>query len=74
MKRLSGKGYSFISFDEALKDPVYAQRNYYHKKWGISWFYRWMSDSEERKKLLKREPEEKEVEAAYNAVMDGEKH
>ena len=51
---LRAKGYSFISLDEALKDSVYRQTNYYHGRYGISWIYRWIADAKKRKELLKR--------------------
>jgi peptidoglycan/xylan/chitin deacetylase (PgdA/CDA1 family) len=54
---LKKEGYEFVTLENALEDPVYSQKNYYYKKWGISWIYRWMSDASERKELIKLEPE-----------------
>lgn len=54
--KLRSRGYSFISLDEALKDPVYESRIYYKGKWGFSWIYRWMNDPEKRTALMKKEP------------------
>ena len=44
---MTEKGYSFVSIYEAMKDNVYKQTNNYKKKWGISWFYRWMNNGKE---------------------------
>ncbi|MEO8295340.1 MAG: polysaccharide deacetylase family protein [Gemmatimonadota bacterium] len=42
---IKARGYSFISLDEALADPVYQRPTYYVGPWGISWILRWSSDS-----------------------------
>ena len=73
VEKLKVKGYSFISFEDALKDDIYKQRNYYHKKWGISWLYRWMPDDKERKKAMQQEPELKGVIEAYNQLKEEKK-
>ena len=57
INKLRERGYQFITLEESLKDPVYAQTNHYHKHWGISWFYRWMKVHKERVKLMKQEPD-----------------
>ncbi len=54
--RLKDKGYIFISLDDAMQDEVYKQRNMYNKKWGISWFYRWITDSNKIKSMMHNEP------------------
>ncbi|NMM50876.1 polysaccharide deacetylase family protein [Marinigracilibium pacificum] len=54
--RLQNSGYEIISLAEALEDPVYKQENYYHKKFGISWYYRWIADPSHRSKLMRSEP------------------
>jgi peptidoglycan-N-acetylglucosamine deacetylase len=58
ISELKRKKYKIISFDEALQDSVYNQKDNYHKKWGISWMYRWMKSQEEVSFFQKQEPEE----------------
>ncbi|MFT6921394.1 MAG: peptidoglycan/xylan/chitin deacetylase (PgdA/CDA1 family) [Crocinitomicaceae bacterium] len=69
INELKRRDYSFISMDETLKDPVYNQDNVYYKKWGISWFYRWMKDSHARKKAMRGEPDLNEIYELYNFVQ-----
>jgi len=52
------KKYKIISFEEALQDVVYQQKDTYYKKWGISWVYRWMKNQEEISFFSKKEPED----------------
>lgn len=63
---LKNKGYSFITLDEAMNDPVYSQTDYYTQKYGISWVYRWIKDEKLRLELMKKSPDttqfEKELE------------
>jgi peptidoglycan-N-acetylglucosamine deacetylase len=66
---LESENYEFVSIDEAIKDSAYFQNNYYFKKWGISWFYRWMSDSGERMAWMKKEPDISNVETIYNMIV-----
>lgn len=35
------RGYSFISIDEALRDPIYRRPEHYTGGYGLSWMYRW---------------------------------
>lgn len=72
IERLSDKGYSFISIDEALKDDVYTQSNCYNKKWGISWMYRWMKNNKERIQLMQREPDFTNVYERYESINSTE--
>jgi peptidoglycan/xylan/chitin deacetylase (PgdA/CDA1 family) len=58
LNKLKKKNYTIISFDEALQDVVYQQKDTYYKKWGISWLYRWMKNQEEISFFQKQEPEE----------------
>ena len=39
--RLRARGYTFVSLDEALADPVYRQPDPYVGPWGLSWLHRW---------------------------------
>jgi peptidoglycan/xylan/chitin deacetylase (PgdA/CDA1 family) len=41
LKMLRGRGYAFISLEEALEDPAYAAPNAYVAANGISWLHRW---------------------------------
>ncbi|TBW26539.1 polysaccharide deacetylase family protein [Gramella sp. KN1008] len=58
---LRGEGYEFLSLKEALKDSLYKQRDSYFQKWGISWLYRWMENSEVRKDYFKKEPSMEDI-------------
>jgi peptidoglycan/xylan/chitin deacetylase (PgdA/CDA1 family) len=69
IKKLIEKGYSFIRLDEALKDSVYNQQVHYHEKWGISWMYRWMNNTEKRKQFMKHEPDMTQTYKTYQDLM-----
>ncbi len=49
-------GFEFVSLQSVLKEGVYNRPTYYHGKHGISWVYRWISDSKRRKEAMKNEP------------------
>jgi peptidoglycan-N-acetylglucosamine deacetylase len=55
--KLSDRDYSFISLEEALRDPVYESEEHYHGKWGYSWIYRWVEDHHKRFEMIKNEPD-----------------
>lgn len=74
LKRLEEKKYTFISLDEALKDPIYSQEDIYFKKWGISWFYRWMKDDNRRKGWMHTEPPLKEVYELYESLKKSDEY
>lgn len=63
---LKERDFVFINLDEAMKDPIYNQKNGYYKKWGVSWLYRWMDD-ENRSSYMKNEPDMKEIIKEFNA-------
>lgn len=44
VEMLKGRGYGFISMDEALRDRAFAEPNNYAGPWGISWIERWAID------------------------------
>lgn len=69
IRLLKAKKYTFISLDEALKDKAYQQKNNYQKKWGISWFYRWMTSQEEISRVMKKEPNNEEIEKLYPTLL-----
>ncbi len=65
---LESEDYEFVSIEDAIKDPAYNQSNVYYKKWGISWFYRWMPDSNIRMEWMKKEPDMSDIERLYNTI------
>jgi len=69
VKKLKEKDYSFISIDEAMQDDVYAQKNHYYKKWGVSWFYRWMTDKVKINKLMRNEPDIMDIYKEYQRIQ-----
>lgn len=56
IKALRQKGYSFITLDESMEDPLYALKDYYMEKPGISWVYRWIKDKQQRQALIEKGP------------------
>jgi peptidoglycan/xylan/chitin deacetylase (PgdA/CDA1 family) len=70
VKLLNAKKYKFISLDKALRDKIYNQTDNYHKKWGISWMYRWMDTQEERISWMKKEPNTEDIEKLYNQIQE----
>jgi peptidoglycan-N-acetylglucosamine deacetylase len=65
---LESEDYEFVSIQDAMKDSAYNQSNVYYKKWGISWFYRWMTDSNIRMEWMKKEPDMSDIESLYNTI------
>lgn len=66
---LRKKGYSFISFNEAMADEVYKTPSYYHENEGISWIFRWIKNPTKRAELLKKSPDpNKEVLDLYKKL------
>ena len=65
---LQQKGYSFITLDEAMKDPIYKTKDYYMQQPGISWVYRWIKDDKERKALIDKGPNISDFEKELNAL------
>lgn len=68
IEKLIKEGYSFVSLDEAMQDPVYEQPNNYYKKWGISWIYRWINEKDEIKRLMQHEPDIMETYKIYQKL------
>ncbi len=56
VEKLRQKDYKVVSYDESLKDSIYHQTNYYHKKYGVSWVYRWTNDKSKFKRWMNTEP------------------
>ena len=65
---LKKKDYKFVRLDKALTDKVYSSKDNYLKKWGISWFYRWMPTQKERVKWMRQEPSTSKIEKLYNTL------
>lgn len=70
MNELSAKEYQFISLDEAMEDDIYNQQDSYYKKWGISWFYRWMNNPQERKEAMRNEPALETIYELYTHISE----
>ncbi len=67
--RLGKRGYSFISFEDALRDPIYQSTNHYFRRYGFSWVYRWIADDSKRKEYLKKSIDpEPDIMEAYSAL------
>lgn len=62
---LKKRGVVFCSLDQAMEDQIYSQTDEYYRKWGVSWFYRWMLSQKERIKRMRLEPDLKEIETLY---------
>jgi len=73
INHLKTQNYQFISFDETLKDEVYKQEYQYYRKWGVSWFYRWMPTQKERVKWMKKEPNIDYIYDLYNELVNKSK-
>jgi peptidoglycan/xylan/chitin deacetylase (PgdA/CDA1 family) len=54
---LTKRGYTFITLDEAMKDPVYSQQDFYDQRYGVSWVYRWIKDEQQRMQLMRAAPD-----------------
>ena len=42
LRRLAGRGYSFVTLDEAMRDPAYQTKDTSVSKYGPTWLWRWM--------------------------------
>jgi hypothetical protein len=42
LARFAGRGYRFITLDEAMSDPAYETKDTYVGKTGPTWLWRWM--------------------------------
>ena len=50
-KMMMDRGYTFISIDEALRDPVYARPDTFDGKVGVTWLSRWAAETRSKKKI-----------------------
>ncbi|MFA8298920.1 MAG: polysaccharide deacetylase family protein [Hyphomicrobiales bacterium] len=69
VERLKEEGYTFVGLAEAMKDKVYSQENNYYKKWGVSWFYRWMEDKIKIRELMQGEPDIMDIYKEYQEIQ-----
>ena len=44
LQMMQQRGYSFISMDEALKDPAYSRPDIFDGKVGVTWLSRWAAE------------------------------
>ncbi|WP_422361051.1 polysaccharide deacetylase family protein [Reichenbachiella sp.] len=56
MQKYVEHGYTFISQEEALKDPAYRTEVTYFDNWGISWIDRWNLSQGKSREVFKEEP------------------
>ena len=70
--KLKEENYNFISLETALQDTAYHQENRYYQKWGVSWFYRWMSVQQERTRWMRLEPDLSLIESLYRELTEKE--
>ncbi len=57
VERIRGRGYSFITLDEALEDPAYALPDEYAGRAGITWLHRWALTQGKKGEFFAGEPE-----------------
>ena len=50
LRMMRDRGYTFISIDQALKDPVYSRPDTYDGKVGVTWLSRWAAELGQTKK------------------------
>lgn len=55
-----------------MKYPVYQGPNNYHKKWGISWLYRWIDSQEKRLEWMYMEPDLSQIENLYDKISQSD--
>ncbi|MEZ0540510.1 polysaccharide deacetylase family protein [Fibrella arboris] len=68
LARLQAEGYTFVSLDQAVRDPAYQSKDDYVNKGGISWLHRWALTQGKRGAFFKGEPE---VPAEITQLADG---
>lgn len=65
---LQKKSYKMISLKEAMLDPVYQSKDYYHGNAGFSWIYRWMENVDKRRAAMRAEPTNTDIQKAYEEM------
>ena len=51
-KMMQDRGYTFITIDEAMEDPVYARPDTYDGHVGVTWLYRWAAEMGKKKSYM----------------------
>jgi peptidoglycan-N-acetylglucosamine deacetylase len=69
IQKLKEKEYRMVSLAAAMKDPVYQSRDYYFGNAGFSWLYRWMSDLDQRRAAMRKEPEDAATHKAFEDMQ-----
>jgi len=49
LEMMQDRGYTFITIDEAMEDPVYARPDTYDGFVGVTWLYRWAAEMGKKK-------------------------
>ena len=57
LQRVEKRGYTFVTLDEALRDPAYAHADGYRGGAGISWMHRWAMAEQRPRVFYEGEPE-----------------
>jgi peptidoglycan/xylan/chitin deacetylase (PgdA/CDA1 family) len=57
LQRVEKRGYTFVTLDEALRDPAYAHADGYRGGAGISWMHRWAMAEQRPRVFYDGEPE-----------------
>lgn len=68
IQAIRDEGYSFITLEEAMQDEIYQSTDYFYLKWGISWVYRWIADTEERNEVGKNKPSKRDIEKKFKEM------
>lgn len=69
VKMMRGRGYTFVSIDQAMQDPAYRLPDNYAGPQGLSWIHRWALSKGMKTKQEPREPEW--VARLYNIRIPG---
>lgn len=56
IKAFKQSGYSIDDYEHVLEDEIYSNTNFYYRKYGVSWIYRWMESRKDRQQLMRIEP------------------
>ncbi len=70
INHLKKQNYNFISLEKTLVDEAYKHEYNYYRKWGVSWFYRWMPTQKERVKWMKKEPNIDYIDNLYTNLVN----
>ena len=56
LKEISGRGYQFVTLENAMQDPAYQQEDKYYGPAGITWLHRWAIAKKLPKSVFGDEP------------------